>query len=84
VNYAIEIKRNAQKSLLKITEPYQSKLIDAIYKLGKVPYGQGCKKLSGRDAWRMRVGDYRVIYEVNDEDIIILVIKIAHRKEAYR
>jgi mRNA interferase RelE/StbE len=49
------------------------------------PRPSGCKKLTGNtDYYRMRVGDYRVLYEVRDRDVLVLVIKIGHRREVYR
>jgi mRNA interferase RelE/StbE len=47
------------------------------------PRPPGCKKLKGRDAWRIRIGDYRVIYEINDGHLIVTVITIGHRREVY-
>jgi mRNA interferase RelE/StbE len=44
----------------------------------------GCKKLSGRPAWRIRIGDYRIIYEINDDRLLVLIITIGHPKEVYR
>jgi mRNA interferase RelE/StbE len=44
----------------------------------------GCKKLTGKEAWRIRIGDYRVIYEIENKQLMILVIEIGHRKEIYK
>ena len=52
--------------------------------LVEVPRPDGCTKLSGRDAWRVRVGDCRVIYEVADESQRVTIVVIVHRKDAYR
>ncbi len=84
MRYKIEILQSAQKQLSKIQHHQQNQIIENIRKLSENPRPTGCKKLSARPAWRIRIGDYRVIYEINDERILVLVITIGHRKEAYR
>jgi mRNA interferase RelE/StbE len=56
----------------------------AIRNLSANPRPAGCKKLKGLDAWRIRVGDYRVIYEIHDDVLVVLVIRVAHRGEVYK
>ncbi len=83
--YSIFFDDKVQKDLRGIDKAWQKKIIDAIKtKLAEDPY-MG-RKLIGdlSDYRRLRVGDYRVIYEVIEEEVIIVVIKIAHRKEVYR
>lgn len=84
IHYAIVIEKSAQKSLSRISQPFQDRLIDAIWSLADNPRPNGVKKLIGRDAWRIRVADYRVIYEIHDETLVILVVVIGHRKDVYR
>lgn len=84
MRYKIEILRSAQKQLSKIHHQQQNQIIEIIRKLSENPRPSGCKKLSARPAWRIRIGDYRVIYEINDDCLLVLVITIGHRKEAYR
>jgi mRNA interferase RelE/StbE len=84
VRYKIEILRSAQKQLSKIQHQQQNQIIENIRQLSENPRPSGCKKLSARQAWRIRIGDYRVIYEINDERLLVLVITIGHRKEVYR
>lgn len=84
MNYTIRIERLAQKSLASIPQPYQDHIIDAIYNLATIPRPHGTCKLSGKDAWRIRVGDYRIIYEIDDNKLNILIITLGHRKEIYR
>ena len=79
--YQIAIKKSAIKSLYKIPEPYFSTLKSAIYNLAETPRPNGYKKLKGRDAYRIRVADYRVIYEIADKILLIEVIAIGHRKD---
>jgi mRNA interferase RelE/StbE len=82
--FSIQIKRNAQKVLAKIPERHQKNIINAIYQLADLPLPNGCKKLTGKEAWRIRIGDYRVIYEIENKQLMILVIEIGHRKEIYK
>ncbi len=84
MTYAVFIERSAQKSLSKIIQPDQDRIIEAINKLRSNPRFAGAQKLSGREAWRIRVGSYRVIYEINDAALRILVVTLGHRKEVYR
>ena len=84
MSYSIEILRVAQKQLAKIDRQQQSRIIDAIQSLADEPRPSGCKKLSGRPAWRIRVGSYRVIYEIEDDKLIVLIIAIGNRKQIYR
>jgi len=82
--YSVEILRSAQKQLSRINRQDQTRIIEAIATLAANPRPTGCKKLSGRPAWRIRVGSHRVVYEVHDDQIIVLVVAIVHRKEIYR
>ena len=84
MTYSISIKKAAQKSLGGIPEANRDKIIAAIRQLASDPRPSGVKKLSGRDGWRIRVGDYRVIYEIHDGELIVLVVDIGHRRFIYR
>ena len=84
MTYSIEILRSAQKQLSKIDRQDQPRIIKAIKSLADNPRPCGCKKLSGRPAWRMRIGKYRVIYEIDDRHLRVLVIATGHRKEIYQ
>jgi mRNA interferase RelE/StbE len=83
MSYEIEIKPKAIKSLVKISEPFYSAIKKAIYNLSENPRPQGCKKLKGRTGYRIRVGNYRIIYEIFDEILLIDVIDLGHRKDIY-
>ncbi len=82
--YKIFIERSAQKSLSKIPNPNRNRIIESISGLSTIPRPQGAKKLTGRDAWRIRVGNYRIIYEIHDDKVIILIVKIGHRRDVYK
>lgn len=81
--YKVRVERRAQKKLAKIPEPYYSNIKDAILDLGNDPRPTGCKKLKGRDGYRIRVADYRIIYEIQDSILLVDVIDLGHRKDIY-
>lgn len=81
--YKVRIERKAQKKLSKIPEPYYSNLKTAILDLGNNPSPSGCKKLKGRDGYRIRVADYRIIYEIQDSILLVDVVDLGHRKDIY-
>jgi mRNA interferase RelE/StbE len=84
MTYAITIERRALKSLQKISKSDRTKIIQAIEKLAEDPRPVGAKKLTGRDGWRLRIGDYRVLYDITDTICQILVVDLGHRKDIYR
>lgn len=81
--YQITIRKRAIKKLADINEPYYSKIKKAIYSLADNPRPSGYKKLRGRNGYRIRVADFRIIYEVFDDELIIDVITLGHRKDVY-
>ena len=84
MNYFIQIERSAQKQLAKIPGPYFDSITQKILSLESDPRPPGCKKLTGRESWRIRVGDYRIIYNILDDILLIIVIDIGHRKDIYK
>lgn len=83
--YAIEIKISARKSLRALDPKSQERIRKAIDRLIDNPRPPGSTKLNGRDnSWRIRVGDYRVLYEIHDGRILVFVFQIGHRREIYR
>ena len=83
--YEIEIAPAALKQLAKLPPDMRRRIGQAIDDLAESPRPHGAIKLGGAEiAWRIRVGDYRVIYETHDEVLLILVIRIGHRREIYR
>ncbi|MCB0396035.1 MAG: type II toxin-antitoxin system RelE/ParE family toxin [Flavobacteriales bacterium] len=81
--YKVTLRKRAIKSLEKIQEPYYSNIKTAIYDLADNPRPSGCKKLKGRSAYRIRVADYRIIYDIFDKTLIVDVIDLGHRKDIY-
>ena len=84
MSYTVLIERSAQKQLAKISSPYFEAISEKIQLLEKDPRPPGCKKLTGRESWRIRVGDYRIIYNISDRVLEVIVIDIGNRKEIYR
>jgi len=84
-SYRIEVKPSALKELEKLPRPILLKVVTAIRGLGDDPYPQGVKKLAGFErTYRVRVGEYRILYDVYHEKLIIQIIRVKHRKDAYR
>jgi mRNA interferase RelE/StbE len=84
VTYKVEILRPALTQLARIAKQDRDRVIAAIRQLADEPRPHGCKKLSGRSAWRIRVRAYRVIYEICDDRLVVVVVAVAHRKDVYR
>lgn len=82
--YALSILRRAQKELADLPRDHFERVCDAVRGLAKTPRPPGCAKLVGRPGWRLRVGDYRVIYEIDDNTRTILILHVGHRRDVYR
>ncbi len=83
--FEIRLSRTAAKALTKLDGRIHDRIVTALNALSIDPRTTpGVVALSGRDAYRIRIGDYRIIYELNDEMLVVLVLRIAHRREAYR
>lgn len=84
-SYRIEWRRSTKRDLRKIPQDQVSKIVQAVEHLGTNPRPHGCSKLSGSEcAYRIRVGDYRIIYEIYDGRLIVEVVKVGHRRDIYR
>lgn len=83
--YTVEFTKTAVKELNKLDLPVRRRLLAAISLLEDEPRTDGVKKLAGDDnAWRIRIGDYRVLYEVHDDKILVVIFRAAHRRDVYR
>ena len=83
--YEVQFKPAALRSLQKLPHDVQRRLSKAIDALAKNPRPHGVEKISGmQKAYRIRSGDYRVVYEIHDEIIVVYILKIGHRREIYR
>lgn len=84
MTYSLRIKKSAAKALAKITKPDRLRLIEAIDRLRDEPHAGGVLKGEFSGLRRLRVGDYRIVYEVIDAELVVLVIRVGHRREVYR
>ena len=82
--YALQVERPARRSLAQLPNRDYRRVTEAIAVLRNTPRPPGCVKLTGSDLWRIRVGDYRVIYEINDTARIVTVVDVGHRRDVYR
>ena len=85
MRYEIIIQPTAEKCLDKIPRPVRRRIADAMEKLRANPRPAGVVKLAAHEnLWRIRIGDYRVVYEIHDDRLVVLVLRVAHRKDVYR
>ena len=83
--YRVEIKASAVKEIVALPKRDQRRVVSAIAALSDDPRPDGVRKLTGsEDAYRVRVGDYRIIYQVLDKVLIVHVIRVGHRRDVYR
>jgi mRNA interferase RelE/StbE len=83
--YRVLLERGAERDLGRLSPELHSRVVTAIQALAKNPRPVGCRKLTGsKNDWRIRVGDYRVVYELADKAHEIRVNRVRHRREVYR
>ena len=84
-DYSIQLKPSARKELEALPDRILARIVQKLELLSITPRPAGCKKLKGiSDTYRVRVGDYRILYRIEDSLLIIEVIRIANRKDAYK
>jgi mRNA interferase RelE/StbE len=84
MKYRVILPRSVQKKLDRLPDDVAERILSRLAKLETNQRPTDVKKLKGRNAWRIRIGDYRVIYEIRDRELQILVITVGHRREVYR
>ena len=84
MSYAVSLLRRAQRELARLPASDYERVRDAIGGLGQDPRPSGCLRLTGRDGWRIRVGVYRVIYEIDDAREYVTVSHVGHKRDVYR
>jgi mRNA interferase RelE/StbE len=82
--YDLRIKPSAVKELEALQTKDRRRIVNKIQDLASEPRPPGCEKLSGRDRYRIRQGDFRILYEIQDSELIVTVVKIGHRRDVYR
>jgi mRNA interferase RelE/StbE len=85
MRYELIIKPTAEKSLDKLPHSVRGRVVGGLKQLRDNPRPAGSVKLAGdENLWRIRIGSYRVVYEIHDAKLVILVLRVAHRKDVYR
>jgi len=83
--YSVELAPAAKRQVRKLDRSIQGRIIRRLEALGKDPRPPGVEKLEGNEnTYRVRVGEYRIVYEIRDKILVILVLKVGHRREIYR
>jgi mRNA interferase RelE/StbE len=83
-DYGVALARSAEKELQRLPRALVTRIVPRLEQLAAEPRPPGCKKLRGGDnEWRIRIGDYRVVYEIDDDARAVDVTRIAHRSEVY-
>ena len=84
IPYEVRLHPQAARAFRRLQHPLRGRIAAAIDALADDPRPTGPTKLAGRDDYRIRVGDYRVVYAVDDDEHLVLIARIAHRREVYR
>lgn len=82
--YEIRLKRSAEKELDQLEASVRDRIERRLLQLEAVPFPAGAKRLQGNDRFRLRIGDYRVLYTIDHKKRVIEVVAVGHRKEVYR
>ncbi len=83
-NYSLIFKKSVLKDLRALSKRDVVRILACIQALAEEPHPPGCEKLSGQERYRVRQGDYRIIYEIEDDVLTVIVVKVGHRREVYR
>ncbi len=84
MSYSLSILRRAQKELAQISRGDYERVVEAIRDLANNPRPAGCLKLTGREGWRIRIGDFRVLYEIDDRERSVTIVHVGNRRDVYR
>jgi mRNA interferase RelE/StbE len=82
--YKIVVRKSVAKDLRAIPRRDVAKILARFESLSADPRGPGCEKLSGQEKYRVRVGVYRILYEIRDEELVIVIVKVGHQRDVYR
>ena len=84
MKYQVHIQRTAEKEIDRLPQSVHRRLSNKILSLGENPRPRGSKKLVGIENHRLRIGDYRILYDIDDNKKIVIIIAVGHRSEVYR
>ena len=84
MRYTVRLKPSADRALGKLSAELQGRILAKLDQLAETPHPPGAEKLHGEPGYRVRGGDYRIVYDILHEEVVILVIRIGHRREVYR
>ena len=83
-SYSLRIKRSAAKEIEALPPKDRRRVVTKIETLTSNPRPPGCEKLSGEEKYRLRQGDYRILYEIIDAELVVTVVKVGNRRDVYR
>lgn len=83
-NYSVSFKKSVAKDLRAMPNKDIKRILERIDSLAENPRAEGCIKLSGQERYRVRLGVFRIVYEIRDSELIVMVVKVAHRSEIYK
>jgi mRNA interferase RelE/StbE len=83
-SYVVGFSAAAQQALRDLDGSVRKRIVTRLEALQDDPRPSGCKKLTNAELWRIRIGDYRVVYSIEDSKLIVLVVRVGHRREVYR
>ena len=83
-SYRLEVKRSAAKEIADLPKAECQRVVAKIQLLAGEPRTNGCEKLSGAEKYRVRQGNYRILYAIDDSTKVVIIVKIGHRKGVYR
>ena len=84
MNYRVVMLRRAQRELVALPKAAYERVSADLRALANNPRPSGCLRLTGRPGWRIRIGDYRVVYEIDDDARVVTVLHVGHRRDVYR
>lgn len=82
--FRLVFKKSVAKDLRVIPKKDVSRILRCFDAMAENPRGAGCEKLSGQDRYRIRQGSYRIVYEIQDDVLVVVVVKVAHRSQVYK
>jgi mRNA interferase RelE/StbE len=82
--YSLFIKPSAAREIEAVPKPDRLRIIERIHRLSSDPWPPGCEKLSGDEKYRIRQGNYRILYTIDGDELVVVVVRVRHRREVYR